>query len=63
MVLAVGSNMEMLQSRDQGITWKTATTYALPSSLQGTRVAMAADNHDRLWLVTDSGEVWMGTLR
>ena len=62
-VLAVGSNMEMLQSRDQGITWKTATTYALPSSLQGTRVAMAADNHDRLWLVTDSGEVWMGTLR
>lgn len=62
-VLAVGSDMTMLQSRDQGITWKTATTYALPSALKGTRVAMTADAKGRLWLVTNAGEVWMGTLR
>lgn len=62
-VLAVGSNMEMLQSRDQGISWKATTTYALPSALRGTRVAMAADTKDRLWLATDEGELWMGMLR
>jgi hypothetical protein len=62
-VLAVGSNMEMLQSRDQGISWKATTTYALPSALHGTRVAMAADTKDRLWLATDAGELWMGMLR
>lgn len=62
-VLAVGSNKEMLLSRDQGISWKTSTTYALPSQLQGSRVTMAADTKGRLWLVTDAGELWMGTLR
>jgi len=62
-VLAVGSNMEMLLSRDQGITWKATDTYALPSALQGSRVSMAADENGCLWLVTDGGEVWKGTLR
>jgi photosystem II stability/assembly factor-like uncharacterized protein len=62
-VLAVGSNMKLYQSRDQGITWKTSTTYALPSQIGGTRATIAADKLERLWLVTDNGEVWMGTLR
>ena len=62
-VLAVGSNMKLYQSRDQGITWKTSSTYALPSQIGGTRATIAADKLERLWLVTDNGEVWMGTLR
>lgn len=62
-VLAVGSNMKLYLSRDQGITWKTGTIYDLPKQVGGTRAAIAADERDRLWLVTDSGELWMGTLR
>lgn len=62
-VLAVGSSMKLYQSRDQGITWKTSSIYALPSQIGGTRATIAADNRERLWLVTDSGELWMGTLR
>ena len=62
-LLAVGSDMTLMQSRDQGITWKKQSAYALPSQINGTRAAIAADNLNRLWLVTDSGELWMGTLR
>lgn len=62
-VLAVGSNMKLYQSRDQGITWRTQSVYALPSQIEGTRATIAADSRERLWLVTDSGQLWMGTLR
>ena len=62
-VLAVGSNMKLYMSRDQGITWKTQTIYALPAQIGGTRATIAADKRERLWLVTDTGELWMGTLR
>ena len=60
MVLALGSNKVMYQSADQGITWKVSSKYALPTSLQGAVVSMTTDNQNRLWLVTDAGEVWMG---
>lgn len=62
-VLAVGSDMKLYQSRDQGITWKTSSPYALSEQMTGTRAAIAADSRDRLWLVTDTGELWIGTLR
>ena len=62
-VLAVGSNMKLYMSRDQGITWKTQSPYALPSQIEGTRATIAADSHERLWLLTDTGQLWMGTLR
>lgn len=62
-VLAVGSNMILYQSRDQGITWKSGSIYALPSQIEGTRATIAADSRDRLWLVTDTGQLWMGKLR
>lgn len=62
-VLAVGSNMVLYISRDQGITWKTKSIYALPKQIEGTRAAIAADSRERLWLVTDSGQLWMGLLR
>ena len=62
-LLAVGSDMTLYQSRDQGITWKKASVYTLPSQITGSRVVIGADSLDRLWLLTDSGELWMGTLR
>jgi len=62
-VLAVGSNMILYQSRDQGITWKSASIYSLPSQIGGTKASIAADSRERLWIVTDNGELWMGTLR
>ena len=59
-VLALGSNKVVYQSADQGITWKESSKYALPSGLQGTIVSMAADSQNRLWLLTDAGELWIG---
>ena len=62
-VLAVGDDLTVRQSRDQGITWPVTTTYALPATLQADRVSMANDTQGRLWLLTDSGELWQGQLR
>ena len=61
LVLAVGANKEMLQSVDQGITWQTASDYALPASLAGSLFSMAVDAQGRLWLVSDSGDLWFGS--
>lgn len=62
-MLATGSDRRLLASRDQGITWKTSTTYALPAQMGGAKASIATDSRNRLWLVTDNGELWMGTLR
>ena len=62
-VLCVGDDLSMLESRDQGISWRASATYAMPSGLSGTHVAMAADTQGRLWLLTNSGQLWMGALR
>ena len=62
-VLAVGSKMVMMQSRDQGISWKQVSAYALPTGIEGTRICMTADARGRLWLATNEGELWQGTLR
>lgn len=61
LVLAVGANKVMLQSVDQGITWQTASDYALPESLTGGMFSMTVDAQGRLWLVTESGELWLGS--
>ena len=60
MVLALGSDKVIYQSADQGITWKESSKYALPTDLQGTVMSLAADSQNRLWVVTDAGEVWLG---
>jgi hypothetical protein len=59
-VLAIGSDMVLRQSRDEGITWRTATDYALPETLSGTSATMATDSRGRLWLLTNSGQLWRG---
>lgn len=60
-ILAVGSLMALYDSRDQGITWKTTSSYALPENLNGTLLSITADKAGRLWLVSDSGEIWVGS--
>ena len=61
-VLAFGSNGMVYQSRDQGITWKTNTTYFFPVGFRATSYQVAAVD-DTLWL-TDSttGQTWKGKL-
>lgn len=62
-VLALDCRMLVLESRDQGITWKTSSQYSLPANVGGTTGRIAADNSGRLWVVTDNGEVWQGNKR
>ena len=60
-VLAVGSMMKLYESRDQGITWYTDSDYALPDNLVGTLLSIATTEDGRLWLITNSGQLWIGT--
>ena len=62
-LLAVGNSKIIYQSRDQGITWRSSTAYTLPTNVGGTAAAMTIDSRGRLWLVTNNGEVWLGTMR
>ena len=57
-IFAVGSNHTIYVSRDQGISWKVVSTYALPADAQGTEYAMTADTQGNLWLVTNAGQIW-----
>ena len=59
-IMVLGSDKVIYESRDQGITWRASTTYAIPASLTGSVVTIAADSRNRLWMVTDTGELWMG---
>ena len=61
-VLAVSSKKKVYESYDQGLSWAQSTKYVLPWSMTGERVLMGTAK-DMLWLVTDSGEIWQGTLR
>lgn len=60
-VLALGSDMTVRRSRDQGITWQETSAYALPAALEGTAARMTADRQGRLWVVTNAGQVWQGS--
>jgi len=62
-VLAVGKETKILESRDQGITWKTSADYTLPKALTGTAIRMAANDNTGIWLLTNTGQVWHGMKR
>jgi len=65
-VLAIGDEGTLLQSRDQGLTWKPvgASTLSLPSSLTtGQRIAIAAGADGELWIVSAAGQVFVGKKR
>lgn len=58
MVLAVGTDGNVYQSRDYGITWKVNNTYALPERSSDNVVA-ATDEDGTLWLKNlDDNTVW-----
>ena len=61
-VLCLGSDKQMWRSRDQGITWQTSSVYAIPSGFQGDEARIAADANGHLWLVTNAGQVWCGSV-
>lgn len=61
-VMALTSTGRVLYvSKDQGITWRQATDYELPEAMSGSHVTMTNDKNGRLWVLTDSGELWMGS--
>ncbi|MCR4809026.1 MAG: DUF6242 domain-containing protein [Prevotella sp.] len=62
-VLCIGDDKIMRMSRDQGISWRITTNYGLPTAVTGEHFSMATDTQERLWLMTNSGELWLGTLR
>ena len=62
-ILAVTKGGMFYLSRDQGITWKVTTTFALPSGFNGNVADAVTDAEGTLWLVSEaSGTVWRGTL-
>lgn len=62
-ILALGSNGIIYQTRDQGITWRASSNYALPSNVTGSRMSMCTDINGNLWVMTNTGELWQGTKR
>ena len=55
----------MLQSRDNGITWKTSSAYTMPTTdLEPTMVSGAVDKNNNIWLfyAGGRGEVIKGYL-
>ena len=59
-VLAVDSNGNIYQSRDQGITWKTTPQLVSPVS---SVAAAATDSDGAIWLMeSETGVVWYGKL-
>ena len=62
LVLAVGSDKKIYQSRDKGITWKTSSAYQLPKDLQSDDfIAFVDDDADYIWIYgKDNAEVWRG---
>lgn len=62
-VLAIGNDKNIYVSRDQGITWKTTTSYTLPDAIGTNNLYATTDNNGYLWLVgKDTGEVWRGII-
>lgn len=59
-ILAVGKEGNVYLSPDQGITWRKNSVYALPEALTGQVAAMTTDKDGRVWLVTTTGQLWIG---
>lgn len=61
-VLALSSNGKIYQSRDQGVTWMTKSTYVYPTDFDASAPFEAVVVDDTLWLKqTASGKTWQGT--
>lgn len=53
-VLAYGTDVTPYQSTDQGITWRSKSTYQLPEQA----LTVGKDAQNVLWAVTAEGKVW-----
>ena len=62
LILAIGSDKKIYQSRDKGITWKTSSAYQLPKSLESNDFIAFTDILGQyIWVYgKDNGEVWRG---
>jgi hypothetical protein len=60
MLLAAGNGRNVYMSIDQGITWNE-DIFTLPEQMKGEHVTMTLDSRQRLVVVTDRGQVWIGT--
>ncbi len=64
-VLAFGSDKKIYISRDQGITWKTSSSYAYPSDFTATTGYQVAAERNLTWLwLYDpaTGKAWKGAV-
>ena len=60
LILAIGNDGQIYQSRDQGITWKATSAYTLPEGLTSNDLSAWADD-EYIWIMgNDTGEVWRG---
>jgi photosystem II stability/assembly factor-like uncharacterized protein len=60
LILAIGNDGKIYQSRDQGITWKATSAYTLPEGLTSNDLSAWADD-EYIWIMgNDTGEVWRG---
>lgn len=60
LILAIGNDGKIYQSRDQGLTWKVTSSYTLPEGLTSNDLSAWTDG-EYIWLMgDDTGEVWRG---
>ena len=60
LILAIGSDKKIYQSRDKGITWKTSKAYTLPEGFDS-KDFIAFSDFEYIWIYArDTGEAWRG---
>lgn len=60
LILAIGSDKKIYQSRDKGITWKTSKAYTLPEGFDS-KDFIAFSDFEYIWIYArDKGEAWRG---
>jgi photosystem II stability/assembly factor-like uncharacterized protein len=55
-VLAIGDGTAVYETRDQGITWRVKTSYALPQTV----LTAVADRQGNVWAISADGKLWKG---
>lgn len=60
LILAIGNDGKIYQSRDLGLTWKVTSLYTLPEGLTSNDLSVWTDG-EYIWLMgNDTGEAWRG---
>lgn len=56
LLLAFGNGTTVYYTQDQGITWKTHSTFTLPAEMY----SVVTDPQGRLWGISTDGKTWLG---